>query len=162
MVSLDSLITSITSAFDRESADLMKSSIRKMENSIDGVENMLADNGKLSLMITHLESITRNLQEHNEQLTAAMNNIETITDSLARSELKTTIHNANLTLAQTQEIMSKINQGEGTIGMLVNNDTLYQNLESLAGEMDLLLKDLQENPKKYINVSVFGKSDKKK
>jgi phospholipid/cholesterol/gamma-HCH transport system substrate-binding protein len=46
--------------------------------------------------------------------------------------------------------------------MLVNNDSLYHNLTSLSQELDLLLKDLQENPKKYINVSVFGKSDKKK
>ena len=46
--------------------------------------------------------------------------------------------------------------------MLVNNDSLYQHISSLSRELDLLLKDLQENPKKYVNVSVFGKSDKKK
>jgi phospholipid/cholesterol/gamma-HCH transport system substrate-binding protein len=90
-----------------------------------------------------------------------MDNIEAITDSIARSELKETINNANRTLEQTRQIMEKINQGEGTLGMLVNNDSLYQNLTALAGELDLLLKDLQENPKKYVNVSVFGKSDKK-
>ena len=57
--------------------------------------------------------------------------------------------------------MEKINQGKGTLGLLVNNDTLYQNLASLSRELDLLIKDLRENPKKYINVSVFGKSEKK-
>ena len=65
-------------------------------------------------------------------------------------------------LGLSYKILEKINQGEGTLGMLVNNDSLYQNLSSLSQELDLLLKDLQENPKKYINVSVFGKSDKKK
>ena len=113
-------------------------------------------------MIGHMEAITLNLKNHNEQLSSAMSNIESITDSIARSELKSTISNTNKTLAETHMILEKINQGEGTLGMLVNNDSLYQNLTSLSKELDLLLKDLQENPKKYINVSVFGKSDKKK
>ena len=69
--------------------------------------------------------------------------------------------NTNKTLEKTHQIMEKINNGEGTMGMLVNNDSLYLNLESLTAELGSLLKDLQENPKKYINVSVFGKSDKK-
>ena len=124
-------------------------------------KELLAENGKLTLMITHLESVTRNLRDHNEKLAAVMDNMEAITDSIARSELKATINNANRTLAQTRQITEKINQGEGTLGMLVSNDTLYRNLSELAGELDLLLKDLQEHPKKYVNVSVFGRSDRK-
>ena len=133
-----------------------------MESSIDGLEGMLASNGKLNLLIEHLESITLNLKENNEQLAAAMGNIESITDSIAKSDLKETINNTNKTLEQTHQILEKINEGEGTIGMLVNDDSLYLNLSALSKELDLLLKDLQENPKKYVNVSVFGKSDKKK
>jgi phospholipid/cholesterol/gamma-HCH transport system substrate-binding protein len=161
IVTVDSFMAAMAYAFDRESAELLKSSVRKIENSADGVESLLEENGKLSLLIANLESITLNLKQHNEKLASAMDNIEAITDSIARSELKETINNANRTLEQTRQIMEKINQGEGTLGMLVNNDSLYQNLTALAGELDLLLKDLQENPKKYVNVSVFGKSDKK-
>ena len=161
IVTIDSFTTALAYVFDRESADLLKSSIRKMESSMDGVEDLLAEEGKLNLLIENLESITRNLKQHNEQLSAAMVNLESITDSIARSELKQTIDNASRTLEQTREIMEKINRGEGTLGLLVNNDSLYLNLTSLAGELDLLLKDLQENPRKYVNVSVFGKSDKK-
>ena len=161
IVTVDSLISAMAYVFDRETADLLKASIRKMENSVDGVENMLAENGNMSLLIRHLESITLNLKENNEKLSAAMSNMESITDSIARSDLKETINNTNRTLVQTHQIMEKINKGEGTIGMLVNNDTLYHNLTALSAELDLLLKDLQENPKKYINVSVFGKSEKK-
>ncbi len=161
LVTADSLMTAMAYVFDRESAELLRSSIRKLENSIDGVEGMMADNGKLSLLIEHLESITLNLKQHNEQLAAAMGNIESITDSIAKSDLKQTINNTNKTLEQTHQILEKINEGEGTIGMLVNDDSLYHNLSALSKELDLLLKDLQENPKKYVNVSVFGKKDKK-
>jgi len=162
LVTADSLMTAMAYVFDRESADLLKSSIHKMENSIDGVEGMLSSDGKLNLLIEHLESITLNLKENNEQLAAAMSNIESITDSIAKSDLKETINNTNITLEQTHQILEKINEGEGTIGLLVNDDSLYLNLTALSKELDLLLKDLQENPKKYVNVSVFGKSDKKK
>ena len=152
MVTLDSLMAAMAYAFDRESAGHLKSSIRKMEAGIDGMGDV----------ITNLGSITANLKQHNEQLAEAMDNIEAITDSIARSDLKETINNTNKTVTQTREIMEKINHGEGTLGMLVNNDTLYHNLEALSKELEFLLKDLQENPKKYINVSVFGgKSDKK-
>jgi phospholipid/cholesterol/gamma-HCH transport system substrate-binding protein len=161
IVTLDSLLTALGSAFDRESSELIKSSVRKMESSIDGMENMLSDEGELQQLVSHLESITRNLQSQNKSLATSMQNIESITDSIAASQLKQAINNTNRTLDETRQIMEKINRGEGTAGMLVNNDTLYRNLESLSSELAMLLKDLQENPKKYVSVSVFGGSKKK-
>lgn len=162
IVTVDSLISSLNYVFDRNTSAMLQSSINNLESSTDGIQNMLSDQGKLTSMIANMEAITRNLKNHNEQLSSTMSNIESITDSIASSELKSTISNTNKTLAETHLILEKINQGDGTLGMLVNNDSLYQNLSSLAMELDLLLKDLQENPKKYINVSVFGKSEKKK
>jgi phospholipid/cholesterol/gamma-HCH transport system substrate-binding protein len=160
IVTIDSLISAMQYVFDRESMDHIKASLRSLEHSLSGIEGMVGNDGKLTLMISHLESITQNLKQHNQQLAAAMSNLESITDSIAKSELKSTINNTNLTLQQTHQILEKINNGEGTIGMLVNNDTLYHNIEALSKELDLLLKDLQANPKKYINVSVFGRADK--
>ncbi|MCK5463891.1 MAG: MCE family protein [Bacteroidales bacterium] len=161
IVTIDSLMSALYYVFDRNTSEMLQASINNLESSTNGIKNMLSDQGKLTSMIGHMEAITLNLKNHNEQLTAAMSNIESISDSIAKSDLKQTINNTNLTLQQTHEIMEKINQGEGTIGLLVNNDTLYHNLVALSKELELLLNDLQENPKKYVNVSVFGKSDKK-
>jgi phospholipid/cholesterol/gamma-HCH transport system substrate-binding protein len=162
IVTVDSLMSTLNYIFDRNTSAMLQASIQNLESSTDGIKNLLSDQGKLTSMIGHMEAITLNLKNHNEQLASAMSNLESITDSIARSELKSTISNTNKTLAETHLILEKINKGEGTLGMLVNNDSLYQNLTSLSQELDLLLKDLQENPKKYVNVSVFGKSDKKK
>lgn len=162
IVTVDSLMSSLNYVFDRNTSAMLQASIQNLESSTEGIKNMLSDQGKLTNMIAHMEAITLNLKNHNEQLASAMSNIESITDSIASSELKSTISNTNKTLAETQLILEKINKGEGTLGMLVNNDSLYQNLTSLSNELDLLMKDLQENPKKYVNVSVFGKSEKKK
>ena len=157
IVTLDSLISSLNFVFDTETSEKLQASIDNLASSTYGIRYMLSEQGKLNSMIDHMEAITLNLKNHNEELALAMSNIESITDSLARSELKSTLSNANKTLAETHRILEKINTGEGTLGMLVNNDSLYRNLTSLSGEIDLLLKDLQEHPKKYINVSVFGK-----
>jgi len=162
IVTVDSLVSSLNYVFDRNTSAMLQASIQNLESSTNGIRNMLSEQGKLTSMMGHMEAITLNLKNHNEQLASAMSNIESITDSIAGSELKSTISNTNKTLAETHMILEKINQGEGTLGMLVNNDSLYQNLTSLSQELDLLLKDLQENPKKYVNVSVFGKSDKEK
>jgi phospholipid/cholesterol/gamma-HCH transport system substrate-binding protein len=162
IVTVDSLMSSLNYVFDRNTSAMLQASIQNLESSTEGIKNMLSDQGKLTNMIGHMEAITLNLKNNNEQLASAMSNIESITDSIASSELKSTISNTNKTLAETHLILEKINKGEGTLGMLVNNDSLYQNLTSLSNELDLLMKDLQENPKKYVNVSVFGKSEKKK
>jgi phospholipid/cholesterol/gamma-HCH transport system substrate-binding protein len=121
---------------------------------------MLQDNGKLNRMISDIQSITSNIRNHNDEISLALNNIANISDSLAQSELKSVISNTNETLKYAHSILKKIDNGEGTIGMLVNNDSLYRNLESTSQDLDRFLRDLQEHPKKYINVSVFGGRNK--
>jgi phospholipid/cholesterol/gamma-HCH transport system substrate-binding protein len=57
-------------------------------------------------------------------------------------------------------MLAKIESGEGTLGQLVNNEELYNNLSEASKELDLLLQDFRLNPKRYVNVSVFGKKQK--
>ena len=162
MGTIDSLLGNLQYIFDTKTMDAFKSSIANLESSTHNFNSMLASNGKLRLMIDHIESITDNLSENNEALSAAIQNFSSVSDSLAQADLKTTVEKTNLTLEQTHILLKKINEGEGTLGMLVNNDTLYRHLEDVSHDLDRLLIDLQENPKKYIHVSVFGgKSDKK-
>ena len=94
-----------------------------------------------------------------------MTNFSSISDSLAKANLKSTIDNANIAMSNAAEIMKKINQGRGSIGMLVNNDTLYNKLQGSADQLNKLLEDMREHPKRYVHFSVFGgrdKSEKKK
>ncbi len=163
IVTIDSLLHNLHYVFDNETMNALKLSIKNLEESSENVSDMLTANSKLRLMIGHIESITKNLSENNKAITEAIQNFAVVSDSLAQANLKATIENTNLTLEQTHILLKKINDGEGTLGMLVNNDTLYRHIEDVSRDLDQLLIDLQENPKKYINVSVFGgKSDKKK
>ena len=78
IVTVDSLLSALEYVFDRESADKLKASIANLESSLAGIEGMVGESGKLTLMINHLESITRNLKDHNKELAEAMSNLESI------------------------------------------------------------------------------------
>ena len=159
---VDSLLQDLNYIFDDRAKKSLHESILNLESTTDHLDEMLTDDGKLNRMIQNIESITSNIRDNNDEIASAISNLSAISDSVSASELKSTINKANETLDQAHQILQKINKGEGNIGLLVNNDSLYYNLESLTGEMDRLMKDLQENPKKYISISVFGGSDRKK
>ncbi len=163
IVTIDSLLQNLQYVFDEETMGSLKESIKNLEEISGNISDMLEANSKLRAMIGHIESISKNLSDNNEAISEAIQNFASISDSLAQSNLKTTVEKTNLTLEQTHILLKKVNDGEGTLGMLVNNDTLYRHLEDVSRDLDMLLLDLQENPKKYINVSVFGgNSDRKK
>lgn len=176
LATLDRVLQSLNSVFDSSGTVKLSKGVDDLTGTLSHVRNitMRLDNlsknqeGRLNDMFVHTESILRNLKNHNEVLGSAMKNIAIITDSLAASELKSTVNRLNQSLASLDVMLVKINKGEGTFGQLANNEELYHNLASSSKELTLLLADIQKYPGRYINVSVFGgskraeKADKKR
>lgn len=157
VVSIDSVLT----IFDSERRNSLKGSLDNINTITTELEDLLeSENSKLNMILTNVESITGNLKNNNEQITNILENFSSISDSIEQADVKTTLLNANKALAEFSEIATKINNGEGTVGMLINNDSLYHNLNSLAADIDSLVIDLNENPKRYVHFSLFGKKDK--
>jgi phospholipid/cholesterol/gamma-HCH transport system substrate-binding protein len=161
LTSIDSLLLGWNYIFDDATKTDLKKSIENLSNASSDIEIMLQKDGKLRKIMDDIQSITDNIKKHNEQITLALTNISNVSDSLAQSELKSVIFEANESLKYSHSILKKIDEGEGTIGMLVNNDSLYHNLESSSKNLDRLLKDLDENPDKYVQFSIFGGKKKK-
>tara|TARA_R110002072_G_scaffold13368_13_gene56039 strand:- start:823 stop:1815 length:993 start_codon:yes stop_codon:yes gene_type:complete len=167
---VDSAITVISSIFDSKARnDIGNSftSIREVlstfEKTMIRVDGMVSDEREnVSLILTHIESITDNFASNNSKLSAVIDNMEAITDSLAASNLKQTVENAAIAMQATADLMTKVNNGEGSFGALMNNDSLYNNLENAARDLDLLLIDMQDNPQRYVHFSIFGRKNKKK
>lgn len=155
-------IDSVLAIFDHKRREDLKSSLDNLNKITTDVSTLVdTDNSKLADILNNVESITNNLKNNNEQLTNILTNFSEISDSVNKADIKTTITNANKTLAEFSEISQKINNGEGTVGMLIHNDSLYMNLNNLAADLDSLVIDLNENPKRYVHFSLFGKKDKK-
>ncbi len=155
-------IDSVLAIFDHQRREDLKSSLDNLNKITTNINQLVdADQSKLATILNNVESITHNLKNNNEQLTNILTNFSEISDSVNKADIKTTITNANITLAEFSEISRKINNGEGTVGMLIHNDSLYMNLNNLAADLDSLVIDLNENPNRYVHFSLFGKKDKK-
>lgn len=168
MLSIDSVLAVIQYIFNEKSREDIKQSlesvnlaIRTLKKTALRVDTLVSEQRfRLSRISANVESITGNLKNNNEKLSKIIANFSSISDSLAKANLATTINNANTALSQAASITEKINKGEGSMGMLVNNDSLYRNLNSAARDLDLLLEDLRLHPGRYVHISVFGKKDK--
>ncbi|GAB4292390.1 MAG: hypothetical protein Kow0068_17670 [Marinilabiliales bacterium] len=163
MLSIDSVMAVIQSIFNANSRENISKSLYNIRKTLQTLERttftldtlVQSEKSKLAHIFSNLESITTNFRNNNEKLSNIMANFSNISDSLAKTNLKTTIDKATNTLITANEILDKINNGEGTLGLLLNNDTLYNNLESSAKDLDKLLKDIEANPKKYLHFSIF-------
>ena len=163
MLSIDSVMSVVKTIFDENTRDNLSKTFASIRTTIQNLEHTsialdtLMQNEKwvLSRVFANLESITNNLKNNNEMITKIMSNLASVSDSLQQSNIKATILNANNVLLQANTIIGKINRGEGTLGMLINNDSLYKNLESASRNLDKLMVDLRENPKRYVRFSVF-------
>lgn len=166
---VDSAIITVSAIFNKKARnDLdasftsIKNSLETFEKTMNQVDGMVKDEReKIGDILTNFESITKNLANNNDKLTASLENIEAISDSLAGANLKQTVDNASIAMTEVSEVMRKINQGEGSLGQLINNDTLYINLERAAYDLDKLMLDMRLNPERYVHFSIFGRKNKK-
>lgn len=158
----------------------IESMLSSADSLFAGVSNVLDNNTQTNLKKT-LEnlSITTNnlnkaslaavniLDQNQEQLNATFSNIKmtsdnlkTITDSIENNQIGYTIRSFTKTVEGLNKIVASIESGQGTAGMLINDDVLYQNLSDASEELEQLLSDLKNHPKRYVHFSLFGKKEK--
>jgi phospholipid/cholesterol/gamma-HCH transport system substrate-binding protein len=111
----------------------------------------------LNQALGNLEAITRNIQEQETSITALIQNMSVFSDTLTGLDLAQTLEQANVSLNAFTQLIDTANQPDGTIGLLLHDEKLYHNLETTAMQLNLLLEDIRNNPKKYVSFSIFGK-----
>lgn len=143
------------------SFESIQMTLANLESSSVSLDTLLErGEGKIQIILDNIASISGNLKNNNEQITNIINNFEQISDSLTKSKIVSTISNAELALSQANVIIEKINRGEGSIGMLVNNDTLYNNLQNASSELNTLIAKVNENPRDFLNLNLFERRSK--
>jgi len=113
----------------------------------------------LNTTIIAYKGVADGIDQSMKTLQPTLKNFKTFSDSLAVLDMNNTLKKAQSTFDNMSAIMAKINQGEGSMGKLINNDSLYLNLEAATKDLDKLLIDMKENPKRYVHFSVFGRKD---
>ena len=169
MASLDSVLAVIQYIFNESTRDNLKHSFESIKFTIRNLEHttynidtlMTTQRTRLAQIFYNIESITNNFKNNNSKLTNVISNFSNISDSLSKAKIVTTINKADDVLKNFSEITNKINKGEGSLGLLINNDSLYVELQRSSKEFNLLLEDMRLNPQRYVHISVFGKNPKK-
>ncbi len=164
---LDSVLSSINNTINAEFQRDFNRSINSIANSLKNIEGITGqldalvgkERVRVSDIMSHIESITANIQKNNEQITGLLTNLNQITDQVARANVANTIADANRAVADFQKIVDRINSGEGSIGLLINDTALYDNLRNASKNLDELMIDLKEHPGRYVHFSIFGRKD---
>ncbi len=158
IIKLDSVISSLNDLFTPE----MKGNIQSAVADISGITasiREISDSKKdeLAASIDDLKAFTAILSSNSTTLDSTLQNIGEISDALAAADLGTTLASLRTSLENLDQIVQGISKGEGSAGKLVTNDSLYTNLSNTLYNLDLLLRDMKDNPKKYVHFSLFGK-----
>lgn len=133
-------------------------SITQTSKSINNM--VVRQDSNISIVLSDIHAIALNIRNNSEQINDIIENVATISDSLTRANYASAVANASSALEQLDSLMTMINSGQGSLGMLLNDDKLYKNLEQASLEIDKLAEDLRVNPDRYVHISVFGKKQK--
>lgn len=113
--------------------------------------------GALAKSLNNVSSITSNFATNNEKINSVMSNLDKTTSKFATLNLNKTLDTLDRAVNELKNIIGKFDNNNGTLGKLINDPTMYQNLASTGNKLNLLLDDIRVNPKRYINISLIGK-----
>jgi phospholipid/cholesterol/gamma-HCH transport system substrate-binding protein len=161
LTSLDSLIQVVGSMFDPRLKNNLGSIIANLAASTAQLQIILnTQTGALAQSLRNVNEFTANLAKNNEHVTKTLENVEKTTSNLAAAKIPETVENLQSAINDLKGMIGKVNNNSGSLGLLLNDKRLYQNLEGTTRSLNTLLDDLRMHPKRYVNISVFGKKDK--
>lgn len=164
VITLDTLLNSVNNIINGQTRKHLNRSFAALDTALIQFAELSkvlnAQSQHLAGVIENVNSITSNLANNNEKINSTLSNLETFSTELTKGDIQQTLQDLQAASAQFKGLMTKINENDGTLGMLVNDKKLYENLTKTLSSLDLLLDDVKQHPAKYINVSVFGRKTK--
>ncbi|MGC9331093.1 MAG: MlaD family protein [Bacteroidales bacterium] len=149
--------------FNEETQRNLKNSISSIKRTVSYLETssenlaslMEKEKNRMASILNNIDNITSTISNNNEAIKNTINNMSDLSDSLKAAQLTKTLNQANKVINDVAVITDKINKGEGSLGLLVNNDSLYNELESASTNLNRLVQDMRFNPKRYIDLRLF-------
>ena len=155
--SVDSVMMIVTAVLNKDTRENLRNSLQSLDETfalmsktmlkVDSMVDLNDD--RIAKVIQNLESISSNLEGSNGEIKNILTNFSTLSDSLAKADVAKTLKNVS-------GIVAKINNGEGSIGLLLKDDKIYANFEKSTRELAALLEDIKKHPSRYVNFSIIG------
>jgi phospholipid/cholesterol/gamma-HCH transport system substrate-binding protein len=157
---IDSLLYSLNSILTTGTEQDIRTSIASISAGLASIKEELEPGGSIRETLGSLESISSTIESKGPQISSSIDHLAGVTADLDSADLDRTIKSLDSTLIALQGILVKIDEGSGTMGKLVNDSSLYANLDSTSYHLSELMKDMKEHPKRYVHFSLFGKKDR--
>ena len=162
---LDSVLTSVNNTIDRNFQHDFKRSIESIANTLQTIENTTkqvdglvgTQKSRIGNILANVESISANFRDNNERIAGVLDNMDQFTGHLAQADFLQTLDNANKAVADLQAVVNNIQSGNGSVGKLLYDEQLYDNLNNASRNLDALMLDLRERPGRYVHFSIFGR-----
>jgi phospholipid/cholesterol/gamma-HCH transport system substrate-binding protein len=167
VTSIDSILMKVNQVLDPTAKNNIAGTLANLnkttENLIgasESLETLLnTQTGALAGTLNNLNSFTANLDKNNGKITNVMSNLDKTATNLSNLDLQKTLNTLNETIGDLKAAIGKFDKKDGTLGLLLNDTKLYENLRATANKLNLLIDDVKTNPKRYVNISIFGKKN---
>jgi phospholipid/cholesterol/gamma-HCH transport system substrate-binding protein len=154
MQSAEVVFENINKLFDEETKTELKSSIKEFSLLTQNLSNT---SRRVSDLI---EKSAPGIELTINDLKDTSNNLKSITDSVSKKDISDLTNNLNELVKNLNKVSKNLNNSNGTMGMLIQDKSIYENLEKATNELNILIEDVKLNPSRYVNFSVFGKKNK--
>jgi len=165
LVTLDTLINSINIIVNEQTRGHLNSSFSSLDKTLQELSSLSAalntQTQNLNSIMGGANSVITNFATNNEKINTSFNNLQAFTDKLNQTEIDKTLNNLQETSQDLRAFVVRANDTNGSLGMIMSDRRLYENLTSTLGSLDTLIGDVQNHPAKYINISVFGSKERK-
>lgn len=157
---LDSVIGSLNDIMNPEFRKNLNGTIANLNGTTESISNIVASREKeLKTTIDNITEFSRMLSDNSGKMSKSFSNLQSISDTLAAADIYGSVKNLKAGLEKAAVMIENLNEGKGSAGQLLTNDSLYINLTSSLESLGVLLRDMKANPKRYVHFSLFGKKN---
>lgn len=168
IATLDTVLKNLNTVFDPQTKNNLQSVIANVNKTTESLvvssaslQQMLnQQTGSIAQSMNNVNKFTKNLSENNERINQSINNVTKATENFSKADLVGSVDQLKTAIGNLNALVAKINSDEGSLGKLINDKALYNNLNNTIRSANILVDDLRIHPKRYVNISVFGKKDK--
>lgn len=159
--SLKKTLGGINQLLDNENRNNLKQTMANLNTASANLNMLLnSESGALARSLQNAEDFTGTLKASSQDIKATLQNTKRVSEQLAAMPLAATVDSLEQLIGSLRSTLQSINQGKGTLGALLQDRTLYDQLQQTVLSAEILMDDLRTHPKRYVQVSVFGKKDK--
>lgn len=161
LASLDALINQLSALLDNRTRGNIQDIIANLNTTSKELQQLISTQREaLGKTVNHVEAITGAIAKNSGKIDSTLGNLQKTSESLANAHIDQTMKSVTKTMDQLETALAAVNSKKGSIGLLLNDRQLYDELRMTNRSLTTLLDDIRVNPKRYVNISVFGKKPK--